>query len=226
MTDPIIIPQNVVTVYMKKTRFTIKSLRYSPESLLWLSTKKMLHLYYNILLRVHQSKVDVFATDTDSIKFKCTGFKGITFKGTNYISLSMFIHHCIKDKNGTICNLLQLSFQKDVGIFQGNMKMEELCAEAYLKPKLYALHNSQQREQDGHLAKGVELYQNPTLAQIETYRTVLQHETVMFATNINIEMTKKLGFINSVTLTQTKIAMDTFHGKRCWIAHNKSELLE
>lgn len=224
VTDRTIISQNLVEVSMKKTHSTIKSPRYLAQSLLWLSKIKMLDFYYNILLRVHPCAVEMYATDTDSIKFECTGFHGVTMKDRYDAFLNMFEQHTIKDVNGTNYNLLQLGFQKDGEIIPGNMKMEELFTEAvYLKPKLYAQHNVQVQGQDVQHAKGVELYQNPTLAKITTYRTVLQDETVMFTTNMNIQKTKKLGSIHNVTLTQTKIAMDSFDDKRRWLAHNRSE---
>lgn len=40
---------------------------------------------------------------------------------------------------------------------------------------------------------------------------------------MNIQKTKKLGSIENITMTQSKVALDSFDNKRRWFGHNKSE---
>ena len=40
----------------------------------------MSDFYYNQLIRVHGARIELYATDTDSIKYKASHMKGITMK--------------------------------------------------------------------------------------------------------------------------------------------------
>lgn len=103
------------------------------------------------------------------------------------------------------------------------MKLEELFTEGiYLKPKLYAQCNAESNKAEFH-AKGVKLYQNPDLQSIDTYRSVLEHESVEFGSNMNIQKTKKLGSVENITMVQNKVALDSYDNKRKWLGHNVSE---
>ena len=235
--DRTIISSDLVEVQMRKKQALIKSPRYLASSLLWLSKIKMLDFYYNQLMRVsrikdltptwkveaHPNNIKLYGTDTDSIKFQASSLHGETMREKYNDFLQAFKDATIMDSDGTAYTLYALGFQKDGEIIPGKMKLEELFTEGiYLKPKLYAQYNA---EDDGEFemhAKGVQLYQNPKIT-IETYRKVLREESVEFATHTNIQKTKKLGSVENVTLTQTKVAMDSFDDKRRWFDCNRSE---
>ena len=222
--DRTIISSDLVEVQMRKKQALIKSPRYLASSLLWLSKIKMLDFYYNQMMRVHPNNIELYGTDTDSIKFQASNLHGETMREKYNDFLQTFKDTTIMDSDGTAYTLYALGFQKDGQIIPGKMKLEELFTEGiYLKPKLYAQYNAEDKGNAEFHAKGVKLYQNPKLARIETYRKVLQEELVEFATNTNIQKTKKLGSVENVTLTQTKVALDSFDDKRRWFSCNKSE---
>jgi hypothetical protein len=137
--------------------------------------------------------------------------------------LEAFENKIVTDSNGSCYNLLDLGFQKDGEIIPGKMKLKELFTEGiYLKPKLYAQYNQENDSAEFH-AKGVKLYQNPNLNSIDTYRKVLEQESVEFATNMNIQKTKKLGSVENITTIQNKVALDSYDNKRKWFGCNRSE---
>lgn len=55
-----------------------------------------------------------------------------------------------------------------------------------------------------------------------TYCQVLEQESVEFAVNMNLEKTKKLVFVENITLIQSKVAMDSYDNKRLWSGCNTS----
>jgi len=103
------------------------------------------------------------------------------------------------------------------------MKLEELFTEGiYLKPKVYAQVNDENMDSAEFHAKGVKLYQNTSLQNVDTYRQVLEEESVAFARNTNIQKTTKLGSVENITITQDKVAFDSCDDKRLWTGNNKS----